>query len=350
MAYNKKRIFMIILILSISLTLISCSGEDQDEEILDKTEYLMDTVMNIKTFDHGSEALLDEAFDRIREIEDKMSVTIDTSDVSLINENAGIKAVKVDSETYFVLEKAKEYAEISNGYYDPTIGSLANLWDISQTDEKRDSLPEESHIRESQALTDYENLELLEEDQVFLKEKGMKLDLGSIAKGYAADQAREVLAENGVKSAIVALGGDVYAYGDKAGEAWRIGVQDPNQATGYKLGVLNIKDKSVVSSGSYERFFTYDGKTYHHIIDPKTGYPSDNELVGVTIISDKSIDGDAISTILFLLGLEDGKDLVDKIDGVEAIFVTGNNEIHIPAEYKDGVFTDLSGEYKDIYY
>lgn len=345
---NKRLVLILILIFPILS--IGCADESVENLSISKTDFLMDTVMTVKIFDSRSEELMEDLFDRLREIESKMSITIETSDVNLINENAGIKPVKVDSETYFVLQKAKEYAKISNGDYDPTIGPLTELWDISQTDENRDRLPSEGEIKAAMALIDYEKLELLDDQNVFLQEKGMKINLGSIAKGYAGDQAKKVLAENGVESAIIDLGGNVYAYGDKAGDPWRIGVQDPNESTGVKLGTLNIKDKSIVSSGSYERYFTYNERRYHHILDPKTGYPTDNGLLGVTIISDSSIDGDALSTTLFVLGLEEGKKLVDQMDGLEAIFIEDSDEIHIPKEYEESTFTDIEERFRLVTY
>lgn len=345
-----KKTLILILVLIFPILSIGCKDENVDNASLSKTDFLMDTVMTVKIFDGASQELMEDVFERIREVESKMSITIETSDVNLINENAGIMPVKVDSETYFVLEKAKEYAMISNGDYDPTIGPLTELWDISQTDEERDIIPSEGEIKTAMTLIDYEKLKLLDDQNVFLQEKGMKINLGSIAKGYAGDQVKKVLVENGIESAIIDLGGNVYAYGDKAGEAWRIGIQDPNETTGVKLGTLSVKDKSVVSSGSYERYFTYNKKRYHHILDPKTGYPTDNGLLGVTIVSDSSIDGDALSTSLFVLGLEEGKKLIDEMDGVEAIFITESDEVHIPKEYEGNIFTDIEPRFKAVTY
>lgn len=351
MKKNKQYIWMAISILALIIMSIGCTGQKQENQTLSKTEFLMDTVMTVKVFENASEELMEQVFERIREIEGKMSYTIKGSDVNLINQNAGIKPVMVDKETYFVLEKAKEYAELSEGYYDPTVGPLVEVWDIKSGELDRESLPREEDIRSAMELIDYNKLELLDEGRVYLKDKGMKLNLGSIAKGYAADQVKKVLESSNVKGAIIDLGGNVFAFGSKSGEAWKIGVQDPNQATGIKLGILNVKNKSIVSSGSYERYFTYNNKNYHHILNPKTGYPSENQLMGVTIVSERSIDGDAMSTAIFVLGLENGKELIGKLEGIEAIFITSNDEVHISEKYKDeAIFTDLEPEFKLITY
>lgn len=343
MKLKRYKILLLASILVLSLLTVSCKNSEKSKAPLSKTEFLMDTIMTVKIFDNQSEELMEEVFDRLRDIEAKMSFTIDTSDVNLVNKNAGIKPVKVDSETYFVLEKAIKYAELSDGYYEPTIGPLVDLWNIKSSDEERDSIPSEAEIMEKKSLIDYEKLQLADDFDVYLSEKNMKINLGSIAKGYAADQVKKILGENGVKSAIIDLGGNVYAYGDKGGNEWKIGVQDPNKVTGQKFGTINIKNKSIVSSGSYERYFIYKGKRYHHIINPKTGYPTDNGLLGVTIVSDKSIDGDALSTTIFVLGLEKGKQLISKLDGIEAVFITEDDEVYISNKYdEEKTFSDLS--------
>ena len=365
MKFKRNKITILALILVLSIFTISCTSVVEETETgtgietesktdepttLSRTEFLMDTVMTVKVYDEATEEIMDDVFARIKEIEDKMSATIDSSDVSRVNANAGIEPIEVDDETYFVLEKAKEYAEMSDGYYDPTIGPLVELWDVKASEKERDSIPSDADIEKNQDLVDYNDLELSDGNKVFLKEKGMKINLASIAKGYAADEVKEVLAEKGIDSAIIDLGGNVFAYGDKEGSPWRIGVQDPQAVTGTKLATVNISDRSIVSSGSYERYFIYEGKRYHHILDPKTGAPSENELLGVTIVSDDSIDGDALSTFIYVIGLEEGKKMVSEFDGVEAIFVT-EDEVHIPQRYEDEeIFVDISPEYELILY
>ncbi|MCF6465370.1 FAD:protein FMN transferase [Clostridium sp. Cult2] len=326
----KRALIFIIIAVTIALTIIGCLKKDNDGP-LTRTEFLMDTVITLKIYDQKDNKILDQAIDRLKEIEERMSRTIETSDVSMINKNSGIKPVKVHEDVYYVIQQAKRFATITNGAYEPTIGPLVDLWNITGRDEEeRDSIPIEEEIKKNMNLVDYNDLELMDDNQVFLKRKGMKLDLGGIVKGYAADEIKKILMDNGVKSAIIDLGGNVYAVGEKEdGVFWRIGIQDPFQVTGNYLGILNIRDKSIVTSGDYERFFIYEGKKYHHIIDAKTGYPSENEVAGISVVSDKSIDGDALSTALFVLGVDEGTKIANELEGIEVIFITKNGEAYV---------------------
>lgn len=329
---NKTGIIILILILLIT----GCTVGNKNSDPISKTEFLMDTVMTIRIFGKSDEKIIDSAFNRVREIEEKMSSTIESSEVSLINRSAGIEPVKVSEETYYVLKEAKRYAELSNGAYEPTVGPLVDLWDIKGEEMERDSLPSKVDIEDKKALVDFNKLELLDQNKVFLKEKNMKITLGGIVKGYAADEVKKVLLENGVNTAIIDLGGNVIAQGAKEdGNSWIIGIQNPFEITGKHIATVEVKDKSIVTSGYYERYFKYNDKIYHHILDRETGYPAENEIAGVSIISDKSIDGDALSTTLFVLGLEKGKELINSFDKIEAIFITKNREIYISKNLED---------------
>ncbi|HSH34663.1 FAD:protein FMN transferase [Schnuerera sp.] len=327
---SKRAIIFIIIATILSFIIIGCKGVDTKGP-LTKTEFLMDTVITLKIYNHNDKKALNKAIDRLKEIEEKMSATIDTSDVSLINKNSGIKPVKVHDDVFEVIQQAKYFATITDGAYEPTIGPLVDLWDITGTEkDERDNIPAEEEIKNAMELVDYNDLELMDDNQVFLKKKGMKLDLGGIVKGYAADEVKGILIEEGVESAIIDLGGNVYALGSKEnGEAWKIGIQDPFEVTGSFLGILSVKDKSIVTSGDYERYFMYEGEKYHHIINSNTGYPSENEVSGISIISEKSIDGDALSTALFILGVDEGVKLINKLDDVEAIFITKQEEVFV---------------------
>lgn len=325
----KGPLIYIILIAIILSIIVGCRKQSNNEEPLSRTEFLMDTVITLKIYDKKDEKILDRAVDRLKEIEERMSRTIPSSDVSLINKNSGIKPVKVHDDVYYVIQQARNFAKITNGAYEPTIGPLSDLWDINgDGGEERDSIPSEYDIKKAKELVDYNKLELMGDNYVYLKDEGMKIDLGGIVKGYAADEIKNIFLEEGVKSAIIDLGGNVYALGGKNGTGfWRIGIQNPFGVTGSCLGICNIKDKSVVTSGNYERYFLYEGRRYHHIIDPNTGYPSENEVAGVSIVSDKSIVGDALSTALFILGVDKGTKLINELEDVEAIFITKQGEV-----------------------
>lgn len=336
MRYKNKIILILISTLLVSAFLGGCKKEE-DKEPLSKTEFMMDTVMTIKLYDKKDEVILDKAFERIREIEDKMSITIEDSDVSKINKNAGKNPVKVDDEVYKILTRAKYFAELTDGAYEPTIGPLVDLWNIrNEGENNKRYIPSKEDIEKALNKVDYKKLELLEDNKVFLKEEGMKLDLGGIAKGYAADEVKRILKENGVNSAIVDLGGNIYAVGSKNGdEYWKIGIQNPQEQRGSYVGIMKVKDSSVVTSGDYERYFKINGKRYHHIIDSKTGYPSDNELSAISIISKSSTDSDALSTALFVLGREKSKEVLKKLDDMEVLYITKSGKIYISSDIKD---------------
>lgn len=348
MKYRKS--LLIVLLVLLVINLVGCEKNLDHKEPLTRTDFLMDTVITLKIYNRQDEEVLDKAIDRLKEIENKMSVTLASSHVSKINENAGTRPVKVDEEVYRVIKKAKEFAYITKGAYDPTIGPLVELWNIRDDVKlERESIPSPEEIKEAQELVDYRDLELLEDNRVFLNRKGMKIDLGGIAKGYAADEVRKVFLEEGVQSAIIDLGGDVYLMGEKdLKDYWKIGIQDPFKANGNYLGILKIKDKSIVTSGSYERYFVHKGHKYHHIIDPKTGYPAKGNLMAVSIISNESIEGDALATALFITGINTGLDIIGQLDGVEAIFITENREIFMDKNLiKDFSLTDPSFKIMD---
>lgn len=326
---------LLVVIFLIAVLITGCSPSPKTE-FISRTEFLMDTVMTVRIYDKQNEKILDKVFTRLREIEERMSSTIETSDVSNINNNAGIKPVTVNPDTYYVLEKAKYYASLSEGKYDPTVGVLVDLWNITGDNIERDHIPSEEEIENARTLVDYNELELLEDNQVFLKKKGMRITLGSIVKGYAADEVKRILKENKVNSAIIDLGGNLYIIGKKSdGSKFRIGIQDPFRPKGSYAGILEISDKSVVTSGDYERYFIYQGKKYNHIIDTETGYPVDNEITGISIISEFSIDGDALSTTIFALGLDKGMEFVNSLEGVEAIFITKDKFIYLTSGLED---------------
>ena len=192
-------------------------------------------------------------------------------------------------------------------------------------------------------LVDYKNIEL-KDNLLTWKHPGMGLDLGAIAKGYIADRMKDFLVSKGVKSAIINLGGNVLCIGESPeGRPFQVGIQKPFSERGESLLSLEITDQSVVSSGIYERYFEKDGVLYHHILNPKTGYPYENDLLSVSIISDRSVDGDGLSTTCFSLGLEKGMELIDSLEDVEAIFITKDETVHYSKDFEQKIkVTSLS--------
>ena len=329
---KNKKIKIITMCTILALMLSACSKKVV--EPISGTEFLMGTVCTIKIYDKSSTKILDKAFKRISEIENTMSLNKDTSEVVSINNAAGEKPVKISDKTMEVLKEGVKFAELTEGKMDITIGPLVKLWGIG-TDEAK--VPSKEEIEEKKALIGYKNLVLDEKNKTaFLKNKNMVIDLGAVAKGYTADEVAQVLKENGVKHAIINLGGNVFAMGDNVnGSPWKIGIQDPFTQRGEIIGLIEVDNKSIVTSGIYERYFEKDGTKYHHILSTSTGYPCDNSIAGVSIVSEKSIDGDALSTSVFSLGLEEGIKFINNVPGVEAIFITKDKQVHITLGLKD---------------
>jgi len=249
-----------------------------------------------------------------------------------VNNAAGEGFVKVSEDTFEVIKKGLYFSSIYNKF-DITIGPVVKLWNIGFDNAR---IPEEKEIKSKLQLVNYKNVLLDEkENKVMLKEKGMIIDLGGIAKGYAADEAVKILKENGVEHAIVNLGGNVMTLGGRPdGKPWIIGVQHPFDKRGDYVGTVKVAGKTVVTSGIYERYIEKDGKIYHHIIDKATGYPVDNNLLSATIITDQSVVGDGLSKV-FGLGVEKGMEFVKTLENVEAIFITKDNKIYITPGLKE---------------
>lgn len=324
-----RALAIILLVFSI----VGCAKEPPTP--VTKSRIMMGTVVDMRAYGRNAEKAMEKAFAKIQDIENKMSVNIAGSEVAQINDAAGVNAVKISAETLTVLRKAIEFAELTDGAFDPTIGPLVAAWGIS-TDHPR--VPTEIEIDYLTSLIDWRKIEIQEENsEVFLSQPGMAIDLGAIAKGHAADEAAAVLRANGVKSAFVNLGGNVYVIGTKPdGSPWRIGIRDPfaPEATSF-VGVISAADTSVVTSGTYERYFVKDGVLYHHILDPKTGYPAESDLASVTIVSPESIVADAVSTSVFLIGWEAGKELIEALPNVEGVLVDKNRSVWVSSGLRD---------------
>lgn len=300
-----------------------------------KTYFIFDTVVTVKIYDNrASEQNFKELSDLLTDIDQRISRTGETSEIYQVNASSGIAPVKVSAETFNLVSNALEYAERTNGLFDPAIGKLVSLWNIGHEDAH---VPPEQEIAEAARLTDYRKIEMHEDTQeIYLQEKGMAIDLGSIGKGYAADQIYDYLAEQGFASAIIDLGGNVYAMGQKPnGNDWNIGIQDPDLERGNPIGSIRVNDKTVVTSGIYERYFIENGKLYQHILDPGTGYPVDNGISSVTIVTEKSTDADALSTTLFVLGIEKGLEFIENTPDTEALFITKDKKLYATSGFKE---------------
>lgn len=324
---------LLFLIFSFSI-LSSCSIKNKNSNPIYKKEVLMGTVISVTLYDSNDEHILDKIFNKVRHLESILSINKNGTLVDKINESAGIEPVQVDNDTYTIIKKGIEYSTLSNGLFDISIGPIVKLWNIGLPEAR---VPSQEEINSKLSLVGYSDIELNDkENSVFLKRKGMMLDLGGIAKGYTADIISNILTEEKVKSAIIDLGGNIFAHGEKInGDDWNVGIQNPLSDRGDIIGSIKVKNKSVVTSGIYERYLEKDGVKYHHILSPKTGYPYNNEIAGITIISDKSVDGDALSTSVFAMGIDEGIKFVNTQPEIDAIFVTKDNKVYITNGIKD---------------
>lgn len=302
---------------------------------LSRSESLLHTAVQLQIFHEGQEAAMEEAYTFIKEMEQFLSTNLEGSDVYKVNQAAGIEPVKVQTATYDIVKQAQEMSQKSEGKFDITIGAVTNLWRIGSTDARK---PDESEIKAALPKIDYRQVELNDSEQtIFLKEKGMVMELGGISKGYIADGVKRIFEKHGITTALINLGGNVVAMGSSPSnpEGWNVGVQDPDEVRGEVVGSKRVIDGTVVTSGVYERFLEVNGVKYHHIIDPQTGYPLDNEISGVTIFTQSSIEADAYSTSMFLFGIEKGLAFIEAQEGVEAVFIDKNQGVHLTSGLKD---------------
>jgi thiamine biosynthesis lipoprotein len=263
-----------------------------------------------------------------------MSPTIESSEVYQLNNNPEQK-VKLSPETEIVLEKALYYAKLTGGKFDPTVGALVDLWGIG-TENAR--VPDQIEIEAALDSIGYQYLTIDDNHQAEIKKAGVKIDLGGIAKGFAADQVKKIVEKHNVKSAFVNLGGNVLVIGSKAdGSKWRIGIQDPRKDRGNVMAIIETTDQTIVTSGNYERYFIKDGKLYHHILDPATGYPAESHLLSASIVSNSSFDADALSTAVYIMGVKAGLKFIENLPGVEAMFITDELNVYLSSGLKNKV-------------
>ncbi len=262
------------------------------------------------------------AFQEMKRIEQLMSPWIESADVFLINQSSGKERVKISHETLAVIKKAQEISELSDGRFDITVGPLVELWRKAR---EKKIPPSAEEVKEKLGLVNFKNIEIDREGKVFLKKKGMAIDLGAIAKGYAVDKAFELLQSLGYKNLIVNAGGDLRVGGLKNNQPWSIGIQHPRESKNL-LARISVSDMAVATSGDYEKFFIYEGKRYHHIFNPQDGFPTD-DCRSVTVLCKEGMMADALATAVLVLGPEKGYALCQKLEGVDCLIVDKEGKI-----------------------
>lgn len=341
---RKRKGFFIISMCLCMIVMIGCSAKDKDSQsglkLTTKTAFKLNTMVTITLYDSDSEEILEGALAICDKYENIYSRTLETSELYRLN-NRTLDKAPDSKDSYYIYDELEEllnyglyYSEVSGGKFDITIEPISNLWDFTGEDP---SVPSNKIIASKLGLVNYKNLEV-DNNVATFHDENMGIDVGAIAKGYIADRIKDYLISEGVHSAMINLGGNVLCVGSKpAQEYFTIGIQKPFADRNEVVAMMELSDVSVVSSGVYERSFTEDGKLYHHILDPVTGYPYDNGLISVTIISDKSADGDGLSTSCFALGLEKGLELIHSLPNTYAVFITDDYVIH----YSDGFLENI---------
>lgn len=232
--------------------------------------------------------------------------------------------LNTDFEVSSLITKARMFYVLTNGLFDISVAPLSRIWKVAL---RNNSIPEESQITQKKALVNFDNIYVDEENHIIkFKKSGMEIELGGIAKGYAVDAAIKELKRNGIDSAIVNAGGDIYCLGAKFGSPWRLGLQHPRRKE-LIVDSLELKDSAVATSGDYEQFMEIDLKRYSHIINPKTGYPVENDIVSVTVVAKDTITADAVATCIFLLGKEKGKKIFQNYEGIKKIIIITKDEV-----------------------
>ena len=310
--------------------------DERDVKEYTRSEFLMDTYVSMRAAGPDSEEAVAAAFDEMRRIESLMSRYSPESDVSRVNSAAGGNPVKVSDETFYVIEKAIWCANQTRGAFDITIGPLMDVWDFRA---EAPSVPDTAGLEEALSLVGWELVELDTANKtVRLPIQGMSIDLGGVAKGYAAREGARILKEHGVSHALIDAGGNIVTVGTRVdGSPWRIGIRDPrgNSMEDTIGPALSVTDSAVATSGDYERLFMEGGNRYHHILHPETGMPVDT-VMSATVIAKDSLYADMLSTAVFVLGPDEGMKFIDTLEGVSAMIVDSSGNTLFSSGF-DGV-------------
>jgi thiamine biosynthesis lipoprotein len=325
----KTKIFYFLLFtFHFSLFTFLCACTPQKEKIYRKSRILMDTFVTITVVSNSkdrAENAIDTAFSEIEKLEKLSNFFSSESEVSRINKNAGISGVRVSPDILDMLNKAIMVSEKTEGAFDVTIGPVITLYDFYKKIK-----PEENAIKRNLSLVNYREL-IIDRNRstAFLRKTGMLIDLGGIAKGYAADKAVEALKRNRINSGLVSVAGDIKAFGLKPdGKPWKIGIRNPRAKDKEDdiMATVELKDMAISTSGDYERCFIHDGKRYHHLLSPRTGYPAE-KCQGVSVITKEGAFTDAFATGVFVLGPEKGIKVLEKL-GFDGIIVDSQGKVH----------------------
>ncbi|MBR2207429.1 MAG: FAD:protein FMN transferase [Synergistaceae bacterium] len=318
----KKKIFIAFILVFCGLLSLAL----REPEKISRSSFSMNTLINMAIYSDDGK-ILDSAYDLLNKLDKELSMYDLSSDISTINLNAGIRSVRAPREVIDAVKESLRLYNLTGGVFNPLIGSVTKLWKINQ---QGDFIPSQESLDAAIKLSDIKNLEINEsENEIFLKTQGCMIDLGGIAKGYASDRIVELLKNNGIKSALIDLGGNIYVIGKKLEDDsnWNIGVRDPSAPYNSPALVLSVHDTSVITSGGYERFKTINGKKYTHFFDVKTGEAITNDLLSATVITPDGSLADGLATAFMASSYEKSLDILKDIPAdVGVVFIKYNKD------------------------
>ena len=330
--HNKKKIIPVLILLLCAAAVLTgyrWHQVKQESTPYESTDFAMGTYIQQTVYGKKGEAAAKSALSKITGLEDRISWRMDSSDVARLNEAAGTDWISISPETASILAMSLDVAQKSDGAYDPTILPVSSLWDFGGQNQH---LPPKAEIEKFDAYVNYQNLRVdVKNFTASLKMHYMGIDLGGIGKGAACDDAITAYRNAGAGYGIIAVGGSVGVYGSKPdGSLWHISIRDPatKDSSAGSMGQINLASGFVSTSGTYEQEFTKDGVTYHHLLNPKTGYPENNSLVSVTVKADNGALTDALSTACFVLGTEKGEKLLSAYHA-EGVFINTKNQVTV---------------------
>jgi len=325
----------ILIALSVSCRATSSSGSGQ-VHVVERVGIAMGSELHLTawtTDEAAARSAFDAVFAEFERLEALMSTWRPASDVSRINAAAGVQAVPVAVDVRDVLRQARQVSEWTGGTFDVTFGALTDVWKFDQ--DQDDSIPSAEAIRARLPLIDYRQIEIDDRaGTVFLRRKGMRINLGGIGKGYAVERSLPILRRAGLRDFMIQAGGDLYVGGRQDGRFWRLGINDPRGREGDSFATVDLTDSTFSTSGDYARFFMKDGVRYHHILDPSTGQPA-RLCRSVTIAAASPVLADAVAKGVFILGPEKGMALVERIPNLEAVIVTAKNAVLVSSGLKE---------------
>lgn len=323
----KNRLKTSFILTFIFCTFLSCNTE----KLAIKSDFVIGTICTIKIpKSKKADKILNLCFEELKRLESILSANSNISELAKVNNKASTKPIKLSDELFELISLSKKISEQTDGAFNPAIGRIVKLWNIGFENER---VPKKDEIEKFLPFTKTENLLLNSQKEIFLQNGNVQIDLGAIAKGYACDKIYSLLKDQGVKSAVIDFGGNIFVLGKKffTKQNWNVGVRNPNGKVNDVLITLELADTSVVTSGIYERFFFEGGIRYHHILDPKTGYPAQNDLASVSVICKNSTYADALATAFSVLGYKKSLEVLKRFSEqkIQVVFIFKDGNVKL---------------------